>query len=419
MATVKILLVEDEMIIAQKIKIILTDMGYEITSIASTGEEAMHKTAEMHLDLVLMDIVIKGDMDGIEAAARIREHSEIPIIYVSAYGDNETLNRARATQPVGYILKPISPDQMRVTIETGLELHISRQKLDKAQRDYCFKLEEEVKKRTDDLHNTNAELARANRLKDEFLANMSHELRTPLTSILGVSEVLIEQVYGPLNEKQVKSLQNVEKSGQHLLNLINDILDLSKIQADKMELQINEFAVEDLCQASLQIVKQAAQMKKQKLNISIDIRLKHMRADIMRIKQILVNLLINAVKFTPDGGKIGLEANCEPDRNIVEFSVWDTGRGISKKNMKKLFKPFVQLDGSFTREHDGSGLGLALVYKLTEMHGGSVNVESEEGRYSRFAVRLPWQPDKELQGFENSGDLKSNASSNIENGCNV
>ncbi|MDM8535559.1 two-component regulator propeller domain-containing protein [Desulfobacterales bacterium HSG17] len=273
-------------------------------------------------------------------------------------------------------------------------------------------LEKSVSKRTSDLRIANTELIRANRLKDEFLANMSHELRTPLTAILGMSEALLEQVYGPLNEKQARSLLRVESSGKHLLNLINDILDLSKVEAGKMELTIELISVEAVCQASLQMIKEIAQKKNQKINLSIDSRFQHIRADVLRIKQILVNLLMNAVKFTPEGGKIGLEVNCEPEQDMMEFAVWDTGIGISKKNIKKMFQPFVQIDGSFTREQGGTGLGLALVSKLAELHGGSVKVESEEGRHSRFSVKLPWHPeeaenDKNLQSLKNDKNLQS------------
>ncbi len=261
-------------------------------------------------------------------------------------------------------------------------------------------LEKIVEQRTNDLSISNAKLQRANRLKDEFLANMSHELRTPLTAVLGMSEAMIDQVYGQLNEKQIKSLQLIENSGRHLLNLINDILDLSKINAGKEELQVVRVSLQEVCQASMNMVKQIAMKKKQSFSFNIDNRLTHIQADILRLKQILVNLLTNAVKFTPEHGEIRLEVNWTPHLNRVEFSVLDTGIGISKENMNKLFKPFVQVNGSFARDHGGTGLGLALVSKLIEMHGGSVKVESEEGKFSRFTINLPHYPDNDPQGFE-------------------
>jgi CheY-like chemotaxis protein len=237
----------------------------------------------------------------------------------------------------------------------------------------------------------NAELARAARLKDEFLASMSHELRTPLNAVLGLSEALQEQLYGPLNERQHKSLRSIEKSGRHLLALINDILDVSKIEAGKLGLEIGPVSVELVCQASLGLIKQAAQKKRLKVSSSFDSAVEIVQADQRRLKQILVNLLSNAVKFTPEGGAISLEVVGDVEREVVHFTVWDTGIGISPEEMGRLFQPFVQLDSSLSRQYTGTGLGLALVRRLTELHGGGVSVKSKIGKGSRFTVSLPWQ----------------------------
>lgn len=250
-------------------------------------------------------------------------------------------------------------------------------------------LEERVAARTRDLRAANAGLARANRLKDEFLANMSHELRTPLTAVLGMSEALLEQSYGSLNDQQVKSLQTVEASGRHLLNLINDILDLARIGAGKMELQTGRVSVEAVCRAALGMVRQMAVRKGHTLSLGMDTGPEFIAADMLRLKQILVNLLTNAVKFTPAGGEIGLAANLSADGRTVEFTVRDTGPGIPAENLKTVFDPFVQLDSSHTRQHEGAGLGLALVYKLAELHGGSVKIDSEPGKFTRVTVALP------------------------------
>jgi signal transduction histidine kinase/ActR/RegA family two-component response regulator len=260
-------------------------------------------------------------------------------------------------------------------------------------------LAQRVQERTSELSVANAELARSARLKDEFLASMSHELRTPLNAILGMSEALLEQVYGELNEKQVKSLRSVEESGRHLLALINDILDLSKIGAGKMELDLGPVPVESACQSSLRIIKESAQKKQLKVSCSFDGAVTLIRADGRRLKQILVNLLNNSVKFTPEGGMIGLEVRGDAEHQMVRLTVWDTGIGISPQDLGRLFQPFVQLDGSLSRQYGGTGLGLALVYRMVEMHGGSVKVESEVGKGSRFTVSLPWRADEgEVQG---------------------
>jgi PAS domain S-box-containing protein len=248
-----------------------------------------------------------------------------------------------------------------------------------------------VAERTADLSVTNAELARAVRTKDEFLANMSHELRTPLNAILGLSEALQEGVYGALNDRQQAGLHTIEESGRHLLELINDILDLSKIEAGKADMQPNVFAVEPLCQATMRMVRQVAMKKHLTLSENIDPAVDTLYTDERRLKQMLVNLLSNAVKFTPERGTIGLTVEGDPARQVVRFSVWDTGIGIATEQLGRLFKPFVQIDSGLARQHQGTGLGLSLVARLAEMNGGSVEVESEEGKGSRFSITLPWR----------------------------
>jgi signal transduction histidine kinase/ActR/RegA family two-component response regulator/PAS domain-containing protein len=267
---------------------------------------------------------------------------------------------------------------------------IQRQQAQQALEDEKAMLAQRVAERTAELSAANAELERAARLKDEFLANMSHELRTPLNTILGMAEILNENVYGELSGDQQRTVSYIEESGRHLLYLINDILDLAKIEAGKTEVHIAAVAIDDVCQASLLFVKQIAQKKQIKISSTFNNKVNIIQADQRRLKQILVNLLSNAVKFTPEGGQIGLEVTGNETQEVVHFTVWDTGIGIAEEDMSGLFQPFVQIDSSLSREHEGTGLGLSLVYRLAEMHGGSVAVESEVGQGSRFTVSLPW-----------------------------
>ncbi|MBD2197090.1 MULTISPECIES: response regulator [Calothrix] len=252
--------------------------------------------------------------------------------------------------------------------------------------------EEQLRRSSERISLANAELARAARLKDEFLASMSHELRTPLNSILGMAELLLEEVFGSLTAQQRQFLHTVEQSGQHLLELINDILDLSKIESGKMEMKLTSVSVHPLCESSLNFVKQQARHKQIQLTCDIEESVSEIEADERRLLQVLVNLLANAVKFTPDGGSVNLEVRMNFLEQAVEFRVRDTGIGIAAADMGKLFQPFVQLDSSLSRRYPGTGLGLSLVRRIVDLHGGSIRVESQLGKGSCFIVILPWHP---------------------------
>ncbi|MGC8639812.1 MAG: PAS domain S-box protein [Isosphaeraceae bacterium] len=265
-----------------------------------------------------------------------------------------------------------------------------RKKVEQEIRELNSSLEGRVAERTARLVAVNAELARAARLKDEFLASMSHELRTPLSGILSMSEALQEGVYGTLNPAQQSAVRDAEECGRHLLTLINDILDVAKIEAGKLELQQSVVAIDQLCQASYRLIKEPAQKKSITVSLNVDQEVENLVADSRRLKQILVNLLSNAVKFTPQGGKIGLDVAGDRQSGQLRFTVWDTGIGIHSENLQRLFQPFVQLDARLARQYEGTGLGLALVKRLVELHGGSMQVESQLGAGSRFTVILPW-----------------------------
>lgn len=260
-------------------------------------------------------------------------------------------------------------------------------------RDITERKQVEFKTRqaNDQLLLANAELARATRLKDEFLANMSHELRTPLNAILGMTEGLQEEVFGEISDRQKKAITTIERSGKHLLELINDILDLSKIESGKLELEITPVAVSYLCESSLTFVRQQALKKNIRLTVQIPPKLPTITVDERRLRQVLINLLNNAVKFTPESGQVKLVVHVEqqPAHTALCFSVIDTGVGVAPEDQEKLFQPFVQIDSSLNRQHSGTGLGLALVQQLVELHQGTVTVTSDVGKGSCFTVRLP------------------------------
>lgn len=261
-------------------------------------------------------------------------------------------------------------------------------------RDITEQKQAEVKicKANEQLLLANAELARATRLKDEFLANMSHELRTPLNAILGMSEGLQEGVFGEIHPAQERAVATIDRSGRHLLELINDILDLSKIESGKLELQLTPIPIKYLCENSLTFVRQLAIRKNLRLTSEIRTNLSDVCVDERRLRQVLINLLNNAIKFTPEGGSVQLIVSEEirDDHCSVLFQVRDTGIGIAPENFSKLFNPFVQIDSSLNRQYAGTGLGLSLVKQLTQLHGGTVTLTSEVGKGSCFTVQIPY-----------------------------
>jgi signal transduction histidine kinase/ActR/RegA family two-component response regulator len=264
------------------------------------------------------------------------------------------------------------------------------------------------------LQRTNQELISATRLKDEFLANMSHELRTPLNAILGMTEALIEKVFGEINQQQQQFLEIIDRSANHLLSLINDILDLAKIESGQIKVERQPVTIATLCQSSLAFIKQPAYKKRIQLQTKIPENLPLLYADERRIRQVLINLLNNAVKFTPEGGKITLEVSQLSDTDnlsYIRLAVIDTGIGISPDNIKKLFQPFFQIDSALNRQYEGTGLGLPLVKNIVDLHDGKVSIISKEGEGSTFMIDLPCIP---FEVTSSSGNITNITSDYIE-----
>ena len=259
-------------------------------------------------------------------------------------------------------------------------------------RDELGALVADLNRMSDELGQAYRELEAASQHKSDFLANMSHELRTPLNAIIGFSEVLKDGLFGELTAKQAEYIRDIHASGHHLLSLINDILDLSKVEAGRMELTVAKFDLPTTIDNALAFVRERANRHGIALNLEVDARLNSFAGDERRVKQILLNLLSNAVKFTPQGGSVLVTA--APAGPGVQVSVRDTGIGISKENQQLLFQPFQQVRNEDGAKREGTGLGLALAKRITEMHGGSIWVDSEPGKGSTFTFTLaeqPWQ----------------------------
>lgn len=259
----------------------------------------------------------------------------------------------------------------------------------------------------------NKELAQTAQAKDEFLASMSHELRTPLNAIIGLCEALLEGVYGQLDSDQHQPIRQVFSSGHHLLSVISDILDLSKLRAGGINLNLSEVDVEACCFEALQVFR--GEMQKKSLTVNVNIEgVYFVNADERWLRQVLMNLISNAVKFTQVNQKVGIRVGSSPKTGFLRLTVWDEGIGIKAEDLPRLFQTFVQLDTSLARAYEGTGLGLSIVHQVMHLHGGQISVESELGKGSQFHLDFPWIPEQtnqhhqfEQQVVHDSVELKS------------
>ncbi|MCB0022137.1 MAG: PAS domain S-box protein [Caldilinea sp.] len=288
------------------------------------------------------------------------------------------------------VVSPIYDASHKFAGFVGVTRDISERRGQEAEiRQLTTSLERRVEARTAELATAVAALEQALRVKDEFLSTMSHELRTPLMGVLNMAEALLAGAYGALNDRQRRGLEIVQASGRQLLELMNDILDLSKISSGILELHAQPFLMSDLCRACLAHAGSLAGAKQLELAYHVEPPDMIIQADPLRLKQLLNNLLSNAVKFTPEGGRIDLIARRSPTGHELTVDVRDTGIGISPDDLGGLFVPFSQIDRRLSRGYSGTGLGLALVRRLAELHGGTVSVNSTPGEGSVFTVTIP------------------------------
>ncbi len=314
--------------------------------------------------------------------------------------DNEVVGVVNMSHPRPHAFSAEDARIMSIVTDQVAVAMNSVQAFDDLQR-FNELLEDQVRQRTmdlqkanEELHRANEEILRTNRMKSQFFANMSHELRTPLTAIIGFSELLQDRTFSELNESQLRYVDNISRSSRHLLNLINDILDLAKVESGKMKITLELFSLEDCLDQVCNVIRPLCMEKNLSLTVEVGEEIRLVNGDEVRIRQIMYNLLSNAIKFTEEGGKIDVLA-AVVDR-VLQVAVSDTGIGIPKEYQEIIFSEFQQVDGSYSRKHAGTGLGLALTQKLVELHGGRVWVESEgDGKGSVFTFTLPQYRDPE------------------------
>jgi signal transduction histidine kinase len=362
MVKAKILVVEDQRIVAKDIAKRLENLGYAVVDSITSGEEAIEKVAQTTPDLVLMDIRLKGEMDGIEAAEKIRDDFDIPVIYLTAYADENTLQRAKITEPFGYIVKPFDEKDLHTAIEIAL-----RRRLAEAAMRVALKKEKELSE-----------------LKSRFWSMVAHEFRVPMTTILSSAQLLEHHQHELPEEKRRELLFLIQKAISSMNQLLDDVLDLNKVETGSLEFNPEPLDLEEFCQRIIEEIQFSTSSKHQIIftkqnecpNACLDRKL---------LWHILSNLLVNAIKYSPQGGPVYLELACPNNQAI--FKVKDKGIGIPPVAQEHLFEPFRRAEN--VGNIPGTGLGLTMVKKCLDLHDAQIDVQSTVGVGTTVTVTLP------------------------------
>ncbi len=392
---VSILMVDDVPANLLALEAMLESLGHELVR-ARSGKEALKLLLEREFAVILLDVEMP-EMDGFETATFIRARLETrhtPIIFLTASQQHrDQIFRGYAVGAIDYMLKPLVPEILRCKVASFAELALKTQIVEQQARQLEKALvvqqqqAAELEAKNLELEEERRRVELQSRAKSDFLAGMSHELRTPLNAIIGFSELLVQGLPGPLNDKQNEFVGHVLASGRHLLTLVNDVLDLSKVEAGRLSLEREMVALDGVVQAVKGVVGGLVVKQGVELDVAVPEDLPLVSCDPVRIKQVLYNLMSNAIKFTPRGGKVTLVASRTGP--WIDIAVSDTGIGIAEKDLPRLFREFEQIKPSAGHKPEGTGLGLALTRRLLAMHGGSVSAQSRLGEGSTFTVRLP------------------------------
>ncbi|MEG3842302.1 response regulator [Microcoleus sp. herbarium14] len=397
MNPIRILVVEDEIIVAEDIAGRLKKLGYAVTATVASGEEALEKVAENRPDLVLMDIVLKGEMDGVTAAEKIRTRVDVPTVFLTAYADEKTLERAKLTNPFGYIIKPFQQNDLRVAIEIALHRHEIETKMREA-----LKTSEAAKESVEEKSHR----------QNQYISMAAHELRNPLNAILISAELLELDRTRSSNESQVKTLRLVHSATQKMNKLIDDMLFMGRAESGKLKCNPLPINLVEFCQDLLDQL-QLGNETKHKLTL-IPSNVTSAILDQQLLHGIITNLIVNAIKYSPSGGEVSLELECrqagEGDKAAIfclsphclfgnsKFTnsnspsliirIRDEGMGIPEMEVGKIFEMFYRCKN--TGKIKGNGLGLTIVKKAVELQGGAIGCESKIGIGTTFTVVLPY-----------------------------